>query len=108
VLYGNIKLTAIGGKYFTPLDLAASQAVGRAMYNSALAFSEKQADYFRADVKVGYRKEYKKSTMEFSIDLQNVTNHKNIFSQGYNKYRNAVSYEYQQGFFPVPTFRYTF
>lgn len=108
VFYVNAKITTIGGKYFTPLDLVASQVDGRAMYNSALAFSEKQTEYFRADVKVGYRKEYKRSTMEFSVDLQNVTNHKNIFSQGYNKYKNSVSYEYQQGFFPVPTFRYTF
>jgi hypothetical protein len=50
----------------------------------------------------------KKSSMEFALDLQNVTNHQNIFAQGYNKYTNAIAYEYQLGFFPVPMFRYTF
>lgn len=108
VLYANIKVTSIGGKYFTPLDFEASRAEGRAKFNSAQAFSEKQDGYFRTDLKIGYRKEYRKSTMEFSVDFQNLTDHKNIFSQGYNKYRNVVSYNYQQGFFPVPTFRYTF
>ncbi|MES2779317.1 MAG: TonB-dependent receptor, partial [Bacteroidota bacterium] len=108
VLYTNLKLTTIGGKYFTPLDFAASQARGSAVYNRTNAFSEKQTAYFRMDMKIGYRKDFKASSMEFAVDFQNVTNHQNIFSQGYNKFKNTVSYEYQQGFFPVPTFRYTF
>jgi CarboxypepD_reg-like domain/TonB-dependent Receptor Plug Domain len=108
VLYTNLKLTTIGGRYFTPLDFAASQTRGSAVYDRTNAFSEKQTAYFRMDMKVGYRKDFKASSMEFAVDFQNLTNHQNIFSQGYNKFRNTVSYEYQQGFFPVPTFRYTF
>jgi hypothetical protein len=108
ILYVNLKLTSIGGKYFTPLDFAASQASGKAKYDDSKAFSERQSAYFRADMKLGYRKDFKASSMEFAIDFQNVTNHQNIFSQGYNKFSNSITYEYQQGFFPVPMFRYTF
>lgn len=108
ILYANIKLTTIGGKYITPLDFAASQAKGEAVYNDANAFSQKQDAYFRTDLKLGYRRDFKKSSMEFAIDFQNITNHQNIFSQGYNKLRNTISTNYQQGFFPVPMFRYTF
>lgn len=108
ILYANIKLTTIGGKYITPIDFAASQAKGEAVFNENNAFSEKQIAYFRTDLKIGWRKDYKKSSMEFAIDFQNVTNNNNIFSQGYNKSKNTISTEYQQGFFPVPMFRYTF
>ncbi len=108
IVYVNIKLTTIGGKYITPVDFDASKLKGEAVYKKDNAFSEKQDAYFRTDLKIGYRKDYKKSSMEFSVDLQNVTNHQNIFSQGYNKAKNTISTEYQQGFFPVPTFRYTF
>jgi hypothetical protein len=108
ILYANVKFTTIGGRYFTPLDFMQSQARLIAVYDKSNAFSEKQTAYFRMDVKAGYRKDYKSSSMEFSVDFQNVTNHQNIFSQGYNNYRNTISYNYQQGFFPVPTFRYTF
>jgi hypothetical protein len=108
VLYTNFKATSIGGKYFTPLDLAASQARGSAVYDNTKSFSEQQSAYFRVDLKIGWRRDFKKSSMEFAIDFQNVTNHQNIFSQGYNKYSNSISYEYQQAFFPVPMFRYTF
>jgi hypothetical protein len=108
ILYANVKFTTIGGRYFTPLDFMQSQARLIAVYDKSNAFSEKQTAYFRMDVKAGYRKDFKSSSMEFSVDFQNVTNHQNIFSQGYNIYRNTISYNYQQGFFPVPTFRYTF
>jgi Carboxypeptidase regulatory-like domain/TonB dependent receptor/TonB-dependent Receptor Plug Domain len=103
-----LKLSTVGGRYFTPIDFAASQAAGYEIDLNNLAYSQKQSDYFRCDVKLSYRKEFKKSTMEFSIDLQNVSANKNIFSQSYDHLKNKITYEYQQGFFPVPTFRYTF
>ncbi len=108
VVYANIKLTTIGGKYITPINLAASAAKGEAVFNENEAFSDKQSAYFRTDFKIGYRRDYKKSSLEFAVDFQNITNHQNIFSQGYNRTRNTISTEYQQGFFPVPMFRYTF
>ncbi len=108
VVYFNLKLTTVGGRYFTPIDEAKSAAKGEVVFNDAKAFSEKQTDYFRSDVKIGYRKDFKKSSMEFGVDFQNITNHQNIFAQGFDRRRNRITNEYQQGFFPVPMFRYTF
>ena len=103
-----LKLSTVGGRYFTPIDFAASQAAGYEIDLNNQAYSQKQSDYFRCDVKLSYRKEFRKSTMEFSIDLQNVSANKNLFSQSYDHLKNKITYEYQQGFFPVPTFRYSF
>ena len=104
----NIKVALIGGKYLTPLDLAASALAHDAVYDESRAFSVKQSDYFRTDFKLSYRKEFKRSTMEFSVDLENVTNHKNIFDETYDARKNKKVVNYQQGFFPVPLFRWTF
>lgn len=104
----NLKVTTIGGRYLTPLNFAASQIQGQAVYDESSAFSEKQQPYFRTDFRVAYRKEYKKSTLEFSLDLQNVTGNQNIFTQTYNPRTNSIANQYQQGFFPVPFVRYTF
>jgi len=108
VLAFNIKTSTIGGRYLTPLDLMASQVVGSAVYINSQAFTLKQPDYFRTDFKIAYRKEFRRSTMEISLDLQNITNHKNIFNQTYDRRTNKIVNNYQQGFFPVPLFRYTF
>ena len=108
VLAFNLKVSNIGGRYLTPIDSAASRIKGSAVYRDDLAFSQKQSDYFRTDIKIAYRKEYRKSTLEVSIDLQNITNNKNIFNQTYDKRTNRIVNNYQQGFFPVPLVRYTF
>jgi hypothetical protein len=104
----NLKLTTIGGKYLSPVDVAASQQKGRTVYDESRAFSEKQDPYFRVDLKFSYRKEYAKSTLEMAVDFQNLTNNQNIFSQAYNARTNKVVTQYQQGFFPVPFVRFTF
>ena len=104
----NIKLTTIGGKCLTPIDFALSQQNGSTFYINDLAFSEKQDPYFRIDLKLSYRKEYKRRTLEISLDLQNATFNKNIFAQSYNPRTNTIVTQYQQGFFPVPYARFTF
>jgi hypothetical protein len=104
----SLKLTSIGGKYLTPVDLALSQQYGRTVYVTSEAYSEKQDPYFRADFRISYRKEYRKSTLEVSLDMQNITNNKNIFQQSYNPRTGTVTTQYQQSFFPVPYARFTF
>jgi hypothetical protein len=104
----NAKLTTIGGKYLTPIDFAESKQLGRTVYQESEAYSTKQDAYFRTDIKLSYRKEFIKSTLEASLDLQNIFNTKNIFAQSYNPRTNAIVTQYQQSFFPVPYVRFTF
>lgn len=104
----NIKGTLIGGRYLTPLDLELSRLAGNAVFNQNLAYSDRQKEYFRTDFKVTYKKDYKKSTLETGIDIQNISNNKNIFQQGYNAVNNTISTQYQTGLLPIPFVRFTF
>lgn len=104
----NVRASTVGGRYFTPVDIAATTAERHIVTKDIMAYSERQDAYLRIDFKLSYRKEFKKSTLEASLDLQNLTNHKNVFSRGYDPRTNQVFYNYQQGFFPVPYIRYTF
>lgn len=104
----NVKLSTTGGRYLTPIDLEASAAAGRTIYDESQAYTQLQDPYFRMDVRLSYRMELGSSTMEFALDLQNVTNNQNVFTQTYNPRTGGITTEYQQGFFPVPTFRWTF
>jgi hypothetical protein len=108
VLSASIKTTLVGGKYISPLNLEASRQRGDAVYDERRAFSLRQDPYFRTDLRFSFRKEYRKSTMEIALDLQNVTANQNVFQQTYNPRTNSLATQYQQGFFPVPLFRYTF
>lgn len=108
VLAFNLKLSNVGGRYFTPVNLEQSKLQGTTVLYSDRAFSQKQAGYFRTDLRVAYRKEYRKSTLEMAVDFQNLTNHQNIFNQYYDAKANKIVTVYQQSFFPVPTLRFTF
>lgn len=104
----NVKFTTIGGKPLTPIDFVRSQQSGSTVFIESQAYSERQDAYIRADIKLSYRKEFVKSTLEVSLDLQNITNNKNIFERTYNARTNQIVTQYQQGFFPVPFMRFTF
>ena len=108
VLSFSLKVTDVGGRYLTPLNLKRSAEEGKSVYDVSRAFSQKQADYFRADLKIGYRREFRKSTLELAVDFQNITSHQNIFSETYDRKSGKMEKNYQQGFFPVPLLRYTF
>jgi hypothetical protein len=102
------KLTTTGGRYVTPIDFAKSAVAGEAVYKQDEAFSSQLGNYFRTDVKFSFRMNRKKATHEFSLDLQNVTNQQNVFTQRYNARTNQIATEYQIGFFPIPQYRLLF
>ena len=104
----SLKGTVMGGRYNTPLNLEASRTAGQAVYRYDRAFSQQQTQYFRADVKLGYKINRARLTHEIAIDLQNITNNRNIFQQAYNARTNQLGTAYQQGFLPIPFYRLTF
>lgn len=104
------RLSMAGGRYYTPIDLAASQAVGQEVLMEDMAFSERFDPYFRLDVKFGYQlnSKTKRLSQQFFIDFQNVTNHENIFDLRYNPETNEVNRVLQSGFFPDIMYRLQF
>lgn len=108
VLLANWKVTMAGGKYATPINTGRSADTRTEVNDYDRAFSVQQPAYFRMDFKFGYRMNRPHATHEFSLDLQNITNHQNMFQQAYNPRTNQVGTAYQQGFLPVPYYRVTF
>ncbi len=96
------KLTTMGGRFYTPVDLAASQAAGYEIKDDAIAYTKQYDPYFRLDVKFAMKLNHasKKQSHQFYIDFQNVTNKKNIFANTYNRLTNEVNRVNQLGFFP--------
>jgi hypothetical protein len=108
VLSLNWKVTAAGGRYVRPIDLAASAEGNTTVYDDRRAFDEQLSGYFRMDLKFGYKMNRRRLTHELALDLQNVTNNQNVFQQAYNQRTNRIGTAYQQGFLPIPFYRLTF
>jgi hypothetical protein len=111
VITFDTKVTYSGGRPYTPIDLEATRANdGRQVLMEEMAFSERYDDYFRWDVKFGFRLNGKNSKVshQFFVDLQNVTNRENIFVERYNPVTDEINDVNQIGFFPDVMYRIQF
>jgi hypothetical protein len=104
----DIKTVWAGGKRFVPVDLEASRRDQSTVYDWSGAYKEKYNDYFRTDLRFGIKVNKKKFSHEWGIDLQNVTNYRSTFTQGYDIAKDKLYYVYQQGFVPMVLYRIQF
>ncbi|MFH7014235.1 carboxypeptidase-like regulatory domain-containing protein [Flavobacterium sp. FlaQc-52] len=104
------KFTTAGGRYYTPVDLAASNDAGYEIRDDANAFSKQYDPYLRLDIKFGikFNSKKKKRFHQFYIDFQNVTNHTNIFTKEYNRLTNSINQKDQIGFSPDFGYKFQF
>lgn len=105
----DLKFTNAGGRAYTPIDLTASIATGHEVLSSDVN-SSYYSNYYRLDFKAGFtlNSSKRKVAQTFSLDLQNVTNHKNVFSQSYDSKSKSISTTYQLGFFPNVVYKIQF
>ncbi|MFN5458400.1 MAG: TonB-dependent receptor [Bacteroidota bacterium] len=104
----DFKITTAGGKRYIPINLQASIITGEEQYQTANAYEPRFSEYFRIDIKPSYRLNLKHSTLEWNVDFQNVTDHKNIFQQTFDVNSGQIKTDYQLGLFIVPQFRILF
>ena len=104
----DIKSVWAGGRRYIPIDLDKSQLAGSIKYDWDEAYKNKYDDYLRTDIRFGYKINKKKHSQEWAIDLQNVSNHQNIFGENYDSDKNETYLTYQQGFMPMFLYRIQF
>ena len=104
----DFKMTYAGGKRYTPIDLEASQNAGATKYDETKAYSEQFDAFFKADIKFGYRLNWRKVSQEWVFYIENFTDHDNILMQTYSPSKNEVTNVYQLGFFPMMQYRIHF
>lgn len=108
VLGVNTKVVYTGGLRRSPIDLPASISKGETVYDDARAFTLKNPDYFRIDLRVSIKRNYANLTSTLSLDLQNATNHQNIGGQYFDKNTGDIKFFYQTGLIPVLAYKVEF
>lgn len=107
-IVADAKITLNGGQRYIPIDLIASRLLGEAVYDYQNAYRDQYAPYFRTDIKIGYKRNGAKLTQEWSVNLQNLTHHKNIFQQVYDDPSGSLVTRYQTGFLPIAQYKILF
>ncbi len=102
------RITLAGGQRYTPIDLEQSILNNATVYDENQAFSEKFKDYFRADIRVSFKLEGKKTSQEWAFDIQNLSNTQNPLYNEYDADKGELKTVYQLGIFPMMQYRITF
>ncbi len=108
VLLLNTRMALIGGKPYTPVDLEASIADNTTVLDQDHPYSVKGDDIFKWDLSVGIRRNHKKVTTEWKIDIQNLTNNQAKIYSYYDETTQGLDYGYQWAIFPTLSYRVTF
>jgi hypothetical protein len=96
----NTKVAYVGGKRYVPVNVS---VIGSNQVESdwSKAYTDKLPDYFRLDLNINMKNNFKRFSVEWFVEVTNITNHQNIWQKYYNVSRNKEEYIYQYGIFPV-------
>jgi hypothetical protein len=104
----NLKSIYTGGFRNTPIDINKSIAKGDAVYDYSQTYTLRNPDYFRLDLRVSLKRNYKHMTTTLAFDLQNATNRKNVGGQFYNAKTASVKWFYQAPMIPILSYKVEF
>lgn len=107
-LFADFKGSFAGGTRYTPVLVEESTRKNEVVYDKERINTLKVRDYFRMDLRLGYRKNHKHFTDELAIDLQNFTNRRNIHSIYYDLNKGQYEEMTLQAFMPMVTYRVNF
>ena len=102
------KVTWAGGRMYTPLNLPESIRTGVGKYEDDKAYSLQYPDYLKIDIRIGFKMNMKRMTQEWALDIQNLSNQKNVLTQSYDSGTHGIKTEYQLGIFPMFLYKIQF
>lgn len=103
----NARVVYAGGRRYTPYILSDDPEV---LYeeDEENEYKLKFPNYFRFDLRIGYMHYGKRATIEYALDITNLTNHDNLYFRYWDEDENKFYDEYQQGIFPMGLIRINF
>jgi hypothetical protein len=106
----DIKTTFAGGQRYTPSTISYDGTTNRYVqnYDENKAYSLQYKDYSRTDLKLTYRRNGKKITQEFAIDIQNLFNQENVYAEKFNQKTGEKTFTNQIGIMVIPQYRIIF
>jgi len=105
----NLKVTYAGSLRYVPFEVEqVSTDYFVRNYDWSKAYQNRRNDYFRLNGRIGYKLIRKRFSAELAIDLMNMTNHKDIFTEYFNSKTGEIEYSYQFSFIPIGFLRFQF
>lgn len=108
VLGANMKLMYVGGLRYTPIDAQASEEAEEVRFDWNKTNESQNPTYFRTDIRFSIKRNFSKITTTWALDIQNVTNRKNIGGSYWSAETKEIKYWYQTPLIPVLSYKIEF
>lgn len=108
LLAADVKMVFAGGNRYLEIDIERSIAENETRYHWDTAYEKQYPNYFRLNGRITFRLNGQNVDQEWALDLQNMTNRQNIFTETWNSSKQEVTTSYQMGFMPMMTYRIYF
>ena len=95
------RVSYLAGRPFTPIDVEASTAGRRAIYDITQINAARSPDYFRADLRVDRRFTVNGRAVVVFAGAQNITNRKNVSGYSWDRRNGGIRRLEQLGLFPI-------
>jgi hypothetical protein len=76
--------------------------------NTDYIYNSRIQEYYRIDLRISYRRDKKRSSVIWALDLQNATNRKNEAYHSFDTYTHQTETHYQLGIIPVLSYKILF
>ena len=104
----NLRSIYGGGLRATPINLEESIEKNETVFDESRAFEDQNPAYFRTDLRVSLKWNRPKSTSTLALDVQNVTNRKNIYGSYFEPMKGEIETAYQSPLIPLISYRIEF
>jgi len=103
-----INFTYAGGSPYVPFDQETTVKYGRVMYDWQHAYNIRRGEYKRASLRIGIKRNFKKVSMETTLDLQYRSDYTNIYLERIDVITGEIINTYKMGFYPMANMRISF
>jgi hypothetical protein len=97
----NAKISSLGSRRYTPINLEESIVRDETVHYEDQAFSKRGDNIFIANIAISYRIDNKKLSQELKLDMQNATNNSARLGYYYNENKNKIESFDQLPLLPV-------
>ena len=101
LLSANTKISYMGGNRYIPVRVISNNFEAIVDYDYAQTYTKRFPDYFRLDLNVNMKTNFKRWAFEIFMEVNNITNHKNVWYQYYNVNKEEEVFIYQYGLMPM-------
>ncbi len=103
-----LRTSYAGGRPYVPFDVDETLAQKQEVLDWDNAYTLRPSDYFRVNLRVGYKRNRKKFSIEYAMDLQYRTNYTSVYERRIDPTNGKVYNNYEMALYPMALWRIQF